>query len=152
MATETDIDPIDELTRRQKEIEENARAEAAKLEVERARLIEERRPLNELQQKRLELAQKIEHVKKLRPGIEEKAAEFRQIVDRYLASDSKPNIDLTPLLTAWPHLANAEGSLPHVDRWLKQKSSELAAIDAELVALTNRHRSPSILSWVGKGR
>jgi hypothetical protein len=158
MATENenDLDPIEELGRQQREIEEKARTEAAKLEVERARLIEQRRPLNELQQKRHELAAKIERVKKARPLIEENATEFRQIVDRYLSYDTVgiggSVIDLTQTITAWPRLANAASTLPHVDRWLKEKSNELAAIDAELVALANKYRAQGVLSWLLKGR
>ena len=127
--------------RQQKKIEEKARTESAKLEEERARLIEERRPLNELQQKRLDLAGKIARVKKARPRTEENAAEFRRIVDCYLSSDTLEIIGLSRTITAFPHLANAEASLPHVDRWLKKAENDLAALDAELAVLATKYRA-----------
>jgi hypothetical protein len=54
------LNPIDELMRRQREIEAAARGEAANLESERVRLIEKRRPFFKLQENRNLLAEKIQ--------------------------------------------------------------------------------------------
>jgi hypothetical protein len=38
-----------------------------------------------------------------------------------------------------------------MDKWLKDKESELAALDADLVALANKHPWKGVLNWL-KGR
>jgi hypothetical protein len=152
MATENDLDPIIELQRQQQEIEENLRHQSLKLEAEQRRLMEERRPFLELREKHKILAETIERVKTARPKILEKAAEWRQKVDLYLSESTLVNIDFSQMAAAWPDLARAEFLLPHIDRWLSEKSNDLAALDAELVALEKQHRSPAILKWLGKGR
>jgi hypothetical protein len=151
MATEDELDPLIELQRQQQEIEEKVRQQTSKLEAEQRRLMEERRPFLELQEKHRLLAESIERLKTARTKVLEDAAEWRQKVDLYLSSSPLPvNIDFSQMAAAWPHLARAEFVLLYIDRWLKEKSNDLAALDAELVAFEKR--GPAILKWLGKGR
>src|SRR5205807_1845869 len=131
--------------------EEKARQEGSKLEAERHRLIQERRPLLELQEKRRLLAEKLELARTCRPLVVKNAAEFRQTINRYFdALHPGYTPDLSQLITNLPHLANAERTLEQMDRCITEKETELAALDAELAALANKHRS-GVLNWL-KGR
>jgi hypothetical protein len=147
------IDPAAALVARQEEIRTEASDKITKLEAERVRIWEERRPITKLLEKRNLLAQKIERAAKERPKLLDYAAEWEQLIDRVFESESLATLgpgrvafDLSITSESHPHLANAHFAVQALDAFLARKEAELKMIDAELE--NAEKKSPDALKWL----